>query len=152
MFSVVPLTLAISLCLVFTFVVFFLREQSRRRFGSSESDALLPLSEETPTVAASSGSARRVVLDLGGRLPKQRRRPCGRHGRHGGGDGADGDGGDGNGSGDGSGGGNCDDCGRQHQPCALSAAGNHLPAGADHLYAAAAERARRQEPRETDAP
>lgn len=53
--AVVPLTLTISLCLVFTFVVFFLREHSRRRFGSSESDALLPLSEETPRVAAPSG-------------------------------------------------------------------------------------------------
>jgi hypothetical protein len=106
MFSVVPLTLTISLCLVFTFVVFFLREHSRRRFGSSESDALLPLSDETPGTAAAPGSVRpprpsreddpvrRVVLDLGGRLPKQRRRPCGRHG----------DGG----------GGNCDDC--EHHP------------------------------------
>lgn len=44
--SVVPLTLTISLCLVFTFVLFFLREYSRRRFGSAESEALLPLSEE----------------------------------------------------------------------------------------------------------
>ena len=48
--SVVPLTLTISLCLVFTFVVFFIREHSRRRFGSAESDALLPLAEETPRV------------------------------------------------------------------------------------------------------
>lgn len=46
--SVVPLTLTISLCLVFTFVVFFVREQARRRFGSAESDALLPLADETP--------------------------------------------------------------------------------------------------------
>ncbi|OAM89665.1 hypothetical protein OH491_20175 [Termitidicoccus mucosus] len=131
MFSVVPLTLTISLCLVFTFVVFFLREHSRRRFGSSESDALLPLSEETPSAAAASGSARpprassrneepvrRVVLDLGGRLPKQRRRPCGRHG----------DGG----------GGNCDDCEHKHE--------HH-----DHHHADG-ECARRQERRETDAP
>ena len=44
--SVVPLTLTISLCLVFTFVLFFLREYTRRRFGSAESEALLPLSEE----------------------------------------------------------------------------------------------------------
>jgi hypothetical protein len=48
--SVVPLTLTISLCLVFTFVLFFLREHSRRRFGSAESEALLPLSEETRRV------------------------------------------------------------------------------------------------------
>jgi hypothetical protein len=111
MFSVVPLTLTISLCLVFTFVVFFLREHSRRRFGSSESDALLPLSEETSRVAAPPSDAARpsrssrgeereparrvVVLDLGGRLPRRRRRPCGRHG----------DGG----------GGNCDDCEHKHE-------------------------------------
>ncbi len=48
--SVVPLTLTISLCLVFTFVLFFLREHSRRRFTSAESDALLPLAEELRTV------------------------------------------------------------------------------------------------------
>jgi cbb3-type cytochrome oxidase subunit 3 len=48
--SVVPLTLTISLCLVFTFVVFFIREHSRRRFGSAESEALLPLADETPRV------------------------------------------------------------------------------------------------------
>jgi hypothetical protein len=48
--SVVPLTLTISLCLVFTFIIFFLREHSRRRFGSAESDALLPLADETPRI------------------------------------------------------------------------------------------------------
>jgi len=51
--SVVPLTLTISLCLVFTFIVFFLREHSRRRFGSAESDALLPLADETPLIGKS---------------------------------------------------------------------------------------------------
>lgn len=56
--SIVPLTLTISLCLVFTFVVFFVREQSRRRFGSSESDALLPLSEETAVRARAVAPAR----------------------------------------------------------------------------------------------
>ena len=49
--SVIPLTLVISLCLVFTFVLFFLREHSRQRFSSSESDALLPLADETPRLA-----------------------------------------------------------------------------------------------------
>lgn len=49
--SVIPLTLTISLCLVFTFVVFFLRENSRRRFSSAERESLLPLAEETPRVA-----------------------------------------------------------------------------------------------------
>jgi hypothetical protein len=48
--SVIPLTLTISLCLVATFVVFFLRDQSRRRYTSAESDALLPLADETPSV------------------------------------------------------------------------------------------------------
>lgn len=49
--SVVPLTLTVSLCLVFTFVLFFLREHSRRRFSSPESEALLPLADETPRLA-----------------------------------------------------------------------------------------------------
>ena len=49
--SVVPLTLTISLCLVFTFVLFFLREYSRSRFSGAESEALLPLADETPRVA-----------------------------------------------------------------------------------------------------
>jgi len=48
--SVVPLTLTISLCLVFTFVLFFLREYSRHRFSSAESEALLPLADEIPRV------------------------------------------------------------------------------------------------------
>ena len=45
--SVIPLTLSISLCLVFTFVVFFLREQSRHPFSGAERESLLPLAEET---------------------------------------------------------------------------------------------------------
>lgn len=48
--AVVPLTLTISLCLVFTFVVFFIKEHARQRFSSSESDALLPLSDERPHI------------------------------------------------------------------------------------------------------
>jgi hypothetical protein len=43
---VVPLTLTISLTLVFTFVVFFLREHARGRASSAERDSLLPLAEE----------------------------------------------------------------------------------------------------------
>ena len=46
--AVIPLTLTISLFLVFTFVVFFLREQSRHPFSSAERESLLPLTEETP--------------------------------------------------------------------------------------------------------
>lgn len=48
--SVIPLTLTISLCLVFTFVIFFLRETSRRRYSSAERNALMPLADETPRV------------------------------------------------------------------------------------------------------
>lgn len=49
--AVIPLTLVISLCLVFTFVLFFLLEHSRRRYSSAESQAILPLAEETPRLA-----------------------------------------------------------------------------------------------------
>lgn len=55
--SVVPLTLTISLCLVFTFVVFFWREYTRRRFSSAESEALLPLADETPRVVGAAVQA-----------------------------------------------------------------------------------------------
>jgi hypothetical protein len=55
--SVVPLTLTISLCLVFTFVLFFLREHARGRFSSAESEALLPLADETPRLAQSNTSS-----------------------------------------------------------------------------------------------
>jgi hypothetical protein len=48
---VVPLTLTISLTLVFTFVIFFLREHARGRVSSAERDSLLPLNEETPRPA-----------------------------------------------------------------------------------------------------
>ena len=49
--SVIPLTLTISLCLVFTFVVFFIREHGRRHLHSAESESLLPLADETPRLA-----------------------------------------------------------------------------------------------------
>lgn len=49
---VVPLTLTISLCLVFTFIVFFLREHSRGRVSSAERDSLLPLGDEAPRLAS----------------------------------------------------------------------------------------------------
>ena len=48
---VVPLTLTISLCLVFTFIVFFLREHSRGRVSSAERDSLLPLADESRRLA-----------------------------------------------------------------------------------------------------
>lgn len=56
---VVTLTITVSLCLVFTLVVFFLRHQSRR-FDRAESDSLLPLAEETPRIA---GTAARHETD-----------------------------------------------------------------------------------------
>ena len=49
--AVIPLTLTISLCLVFTFVLFFLREHANGRAGSAERDSLLPLDEEIPRLA-----------------------------------------------------------------------------------------------------
>jgi hypothetical protein len=57
---VIPLTITVSLCLVFTFVVFFLREHARR-FGNAERESLLPLGEETPRVI---GAAARHGADL----------------------------------------------------------------------------------------
>ncbi len=49
--TVVPLTLTISLCLVFTFIVFFLREHARGNLGGAERDSLLPLAEEKAVFA-----------------------------------------------------------------------------------------------------
>lgn len=46
--AVVPLTLAISLLLGITFIVFFLREHARGAESSPERDSLLPFEEETP--------------------------------------------------------------------------------------------------------
>jgi hypothetical protein len=58
--AVVPLTLTISLCLVFTFVIFFLREHARGHLSSAERDSLLPLAEESPRVVpAPSGELNR---------------------------------------------------------------------------------------------
>jgi hypothetical protein len=57
--DIIPLTLVISLCLTFTFIVFFAREQSRRRFSSTETESLLPLAEEQSQPAAT--AATRVI-------------------------------------------------------------------------------------------
>jgi hypothetical protein len=54
--SVVPLTVIISLCLVFSFVIFFLREHARGRVSSAERDSLLPLAEENRRVAGHSSA------------------------------------------------------------------------------------------------
>jgi hypothetical protein len=61
--AVVPLTLTISLCLVFTFVIFFLREHARGHLSSAERDSLLPLAEENSRVA----QAPSVVMEHGDR-------------------------------------------------------------------------------------
>jgi hypothetical protein len=55
--AVVPLTLTISLCLVVTFLVFFLCEHARGRLSSAERDSLLPLGDETPHFAAAKSAA-----------------------------------------------------------------------------------------------
>jgi len=70
--AVIPLTLTISLCLVATFVLFFLRESTRRRFSSAESDALLPLAEEGQRETGP------IVLELRGRAPRRRFGGCSR--------------------------------------------------------------------------
>jgi hypothetical protein len=49
--TVVPLTLTISLCLVFTFIVFFLKEHARGNLSSAERDSLLPLADEKAVFA-----------------------------------------------------------------------------------------------------
>lgn len=67
--SVVPLTLTISLCLVFTFVLFFLREHSRHRFSSPESEALLPLADESPRLATPGASVQAPVRDAHDHAP-----------------------------------------------------------------------------------
>ena len=54
--DIVPLTLVISLCLTFTFIVFFAREQARRRFSSSETESLLPLLDEKSTTLPASAA------------------------------------------------------------------------------------------------
>jgi hypothetical protein len=64
--SVIPLTLVISLCLVFTFLVFFLREHSRSRLSSAERDSLLPFTKETPNT----GGEPAMVISFKGIKPK----------------------------------------------------------------------------------
>ena len=59
--NIVPLTLTISLCLVFTFILFFLLEHSEHRVSSAEHDSLLPLADEMRRVPVS--TAAREVHD-----------------------------------------------------------------------------------------
>ena len=72
--AVVPLTLAISLCLVFTFVVFFLCEHARGRLSSAERDSLLPLAEETPQLAHAHAPPDSAVHGCG--CQEDNREPC----------------------------------------------------------------------------
>lgn len=72
--SIVPLTVIVGLCLVFTFVVFFLREQGRGQLSSPERDSLLPLAEETPRLA--SASARTAAASHACGCADGRREPC----------------------------------------------------------------------------
>jgi len=81
--AVVPLTLTISLCLVFTFVIFFLREHARGRLSSAERDSLLPLAEESARLAhagrreaAPRGESRQQDHDDGCGCADGSRPPC----------------------------------------------------------------------------
>lgn len=65
--NVIPVTLAISLCLTLTFILFFWREQTRQTFSSAERDALLPLAEEGSELGAKPAP---LVLELKGRAPR----------------------------------------------------------------------------------
>lgn len=53
--NVIPLTIAVSLGLVGTFVLGFLRERSRGAVGNPERDSLLPLAAEIPTAVPARG-------------------------------------------------------------------------------------------------
>ena len=55
---VIPITLAVGLALVGTFVAFFLRERERGRASGAEHDSILPLAEETPRIVGEPASPR----------------------------------------------------------------------------------------------
>lgn len=65
--SVIPLTLVISLCLVFTFLVFFLREHARSRLSSPERDSMLPFAEERSSAQGTGTPA--LVISFKDRQP-----------------------------------------------------------------------------------
>jgi len=77
--SVIPLTLTISLCLVFTFVVFFLRETSRRNYPDAQRNALMPLAEETPLPARAPATSRPATAGLPASSPSSRPRRTNSH-------------------------------------------------------------------------
>lgn len=81
MSATIPILIVLSVCLALaSFVAFFLywRKTAAARRADPGGTATAPAS---------------IALDLGGRLPARRRRPCGRHGEDGG---------------------NCDDCAHKH--------------------------------------
>ena len=85
--DIVPLTLVISLCLTFTFIVFFAREQARRRFSSSETESLLPLLDEKSAAATTPATPAHVIDFSKARTRCQHHHTCARgenceHGRH----------------------------------------------------------------------
>lgn len=79
--SVIPITVFLSLGLVFLFVALFLREHSRRHFANAERDSLLPLADEQPRVQPSASATeifRELAPDHGAGCGCQRgvRPPC----------------------------------------------------------------------------
>jgi hypothetical protein len=54
---VIPLTVVTGLCLVFTFIVFFLCQHTRGRVSSVERDSLLPFAEEGRRAPGSEGGS-----------------------------------------------------------------------------------------------
>ena len=76
--AIVPLTLTISLTLVFTFVIFFLREHARGRVSSAERDSLLPLGEETSRLARATAQPVELVKRRNGIDGSQASSPGGR--------------------------------------------------------------------------
>lgn len=63
--SVIPITLALSVGLVFLFVWFFIRERARAGKSSAERDALLPLADENPHVKDKVGDQPHVISFAG---------------------------------------------------------------------------------------
>jgi hypothetical protein len=80
--NVIPITLAISLCLTLTFILFFWREQTRHSYSSAERDSLLPLGEETPAASSHQPREAAIVLELKDRQPRRVRGGCGRSQGH----------------------------------------------------------------------
>lgn len=73
---VVPLTLTISLTLVFTFLVFFLCEHARGRVSSAERDSLLPLADENPRLARTPRDRDATPSDLAGPTDSRPSKPA----------------------------------------------------------------------------